>query len=118
VFAEVLETYLGQLKGSGQVPLRYDIYTDIAPVPDAVFETEQAQSIALAPLGEPAFQRDNAKVYGIIKQLVLEGPGRTYILRFDAAVDGRSAWMALKAHFKGEGFRNSHVKDAYSTLEH
>ena len=49
--------------------------------------TEQARSIALAPLNGPHFQRDNACVHGIIKLLVLEGPGRTVILRFDFTAD-------------------------------
>jgi hypothetical protein len=74
--------------------------------------------IALAPLVGPSFQRDNAKVYGIVKQLVLEGPGRTYILGFDTAADGRGAWQALRDHFEGDGFRNRNVEEAYSTLEH
>jgi hypothetical protein len=74
--------------------------------------------IALAPLNGPSFQRDNAKVFGIIKQLVLEGPGRTYIIRFDATANGRGAWQALHDHFEGDGFRNRNVEDAYSTLEH
>jgi len=60
---------------------------------------------------------DNACVYGLIKQLVLEGPGCTYIMRHDAMADGHSAWLALKAHFKGDGFRNRNVKEAYSRLE-
>jgi hypothetical protein len=57
-------------------------------------------------------------VFGIIKQLVLEGPGRTYIIRFDATANGRGAWQALRDHFEGDGFRNRNVEDAYSTLEH
>ena len=65
-----------------------------------------------------AFQRDNARVYGIIKQLVIEGPGRSYILPYDKANHGRQAWLALRAHYEGEGFRNRNVEEAYSTLEH
>ena len=61
---------------------------------------------------------DNAKVYGIIKQLVLEGPGRSYILRYDATSDGHAAWFALINHFEGDGFRNRNVEEAYTTLEH
>jgi len=80
--------------------------------------TEQARSIALAPLNDPHFQRDNARVHGIIKLLVLEGPGRTVILRFESTADGQAACQALKAHYEGEGFRNCHVEDAYNTLEH
>jgi hypothetical protein len=118
VFAEATETYLSQLTGSGRVPLSYVICRlAMPPDPEAAFETEQARMIALAPLNGPSFQRDSAKVYGIIKQLVLEGPGRTYILRYDNTADGRSAWQALCDHFEGDGFRNRNVEDAYSTLE-
>ena len=53
----------------------------------------------MAPLTGESFTRDNVKVYGIIKQLVLEGPGRSYILPFDNASNGRAAWMALIDHF-------------------
>jgi hypothetical protein len=118
IFAEAMETYLGQLTGSGRVPLRYVIRRVVTPPDDATYETEQARMIALAPLAGPSFQRDSAKVYGIIKQLVLEGPGRTYILRFDTAADGRGAWQALRDHFEGDGFRNRNVEEAYSMLEH
>ena len=71
----------------------------------------------MAPLTGESFTRDNVKVYGIIKQLVLEGPGRSYILPFDNASNGRAAWMALIDHFEGDGFRNRNVEDAYRVLE-
>jgi hypothetical protein len=48
VFSEVLETYLGQILGSGRIP-------------EAVYLTEQEQSIELAPLHGIAYQRDNIK---------------------------------------------------------
>jgi len=71
-----------------------------------------------APLNGPSYQCNNAKVYGIIKQLALEGPGRTFILHFVAAADGRAAWLALWGHYKGNGFRNCNVDDAYTLLDH
>jgi hypothetical protein len=118
IFVEATETYLGQLIGSGRIPLRYAIRHDEFPIPGTIFQTEQEQSIALAPLTGPAYQRDNAKVYGIIKQLVLEGPGRSYIIPFDSTSNGRAAWLALIHHFEGDGFRNRNVEEAYITLEH
>jgi hypothetical protein len=117
VFAEAMETYLMQLYRSGKVPLNYEIRPDTVAIPGAVYPTEQARMVALAPLNGSSFQRDNAKVYGIIKQLVLEGPGRTFIMQYDSQADGRAAWLALKAHYEGEGFRNRNVKDAYATLD-
>ena len=117
IFAEAIETYLSQILGSGRVPLSYVICrTVLAPIGQA-YGTEQARMIALAPLNGASYQRDNARVYGIIKQLVLEGPGRTYILRFDGAADGRSAWLALRDHYEGDGFRNRNVDDAYTLLD-
>jgi hypothetical protein len=112
IFAEAMETYLAQLTGSSCITLSYVIRCTVRPEEGTIFETEQARMITLAPLNGASFQRDNAKVYGIIKQLVLEGPGCTYILRFDTAADGRSTWQALRDHFKGDGFHNRSVEDA------
>jgi len=117
VFSEAMETYLGQLLGSGQVPLKYVIRTDAIADPQAINGTPQAQLVAIAPLVSDSFDRDNAKVYDLIKQLVLEGPGQTYIMRFDTDADGRGAWNALRAHFEGDGFQNSNVENANNTLE-
>jgi hypothetical protein len=116
VFAEALETYLLQLFGSGRVPLSYVIQREVIAAPNTAYDTEQARSIALAPLNGPSYQRDNARVYVIIKQLVLEGPGRTFILCFDLVADGHSAWLALRSHYEGEGFQNWNVEDAYTIL--
>ena len=95
IFAEALDTYLGQLKGTGRIPLKYVIRRYATPVPNTVFQNEVEESIALAPLTGETYQRDNCKVYGIIKQLVIEGPGHSYILTYDSASDGHAAWMAL-----------------------
>jgi hypothetical protein len=84
---------------------------------DAAHTAEQARSNSLAPLNGASYQHENARVYGIIKQLVLEGPGCTFILCFDSVADGHGAWLALKAHYEGEGFRNYNAEDAYATLE-
>jgi hypothetical protein len=75
IFAEALETYLGQILGLGCIPLHYIIRRLANPDPAAVYANENERGIAMAPLTGDSFIRDNVKVYGIIKQLVLEGPG-------------------------------------------
>jgi hypothetical protein len=117
IFSEAMETYLGQLKGTGRIPLSYVIRRQAQPPDDAQYQTELEQSIAMAPLIGPDYLRDNAHVYAIIKQLVLEGPGRSYILVYDRVSDGRAAWLALVNHFEGDSFRNRNVEEAYSALE-
>jgi hypothetical protein len=90
VFVEVMDNYLGQLMGSSRVPLKYVVRFHGIASPDAVYERPQAQMIVLAPLIGDSYNRDNSCVYGIIKQLVLEGPGQTYIMCLDETFDGRS----------------------------
>jgi hypothetical protein len=117
IFAEAIETYLSQILGSGRVPLSYVIHQMVLAPMEQAYDTEQARMIALAPLNGISYQQDNARVYGIIKQLVLEAPSHTYILRFDGTANGRSAWLALHDNYEGNGFRNQNVNDAYSLLD-
>ncbi len=83
-----MQTYLGQLKGTGRIPLSYVICRVAQPPDDAVYQTELEQSITMAPILGPDYLWDNARVYAIIKQLVLEDPGRSYIMTFDRHSDG------------------------------
>jgi hypothetical protein len=55
IFAEAMETYLAQLTGSGRVPLSYVICCTVRPEEGAIFETEQARMITLAPLNGASF---------------------------------------------------------------
>ncbi len=66
IFEESLETYLSLLKGTGKIPLNYVIRPVINPDPTATYESESERSVAMAPLVGPEFDRDNAKVYGIL----------------------------------------------------
>jgi hypothetical protein len=117
VFSEAMQTYLGQLKGTGCIPLSYVIRRLAQSPLDVSCQTELEQNIAMAPLSRPDYQRDNVRVYSIIKQLVLEGLGRSYIMPYDTVSDGRASWLALIGHFEGDCYRNRNVKDAYSALE-
>jgi hypothetical protein len=56
VFSEAMETYLGQLKGTGRIPLSYVIRRIAQPDLDAQYQTELEQNIAMAPLHGPDFQ--------------------------------------------------------------
>jgi hypothetical protein len=118
VFAEATENYLGQLMGFSRIPLSYMVRRREIPEPEAEYQNDLERLIAIAPLTGDAFQQGNARVYGIIKQLVIEGPGRSYILPYDKANHGRQAWLALWAQYEDERFKNCNVEEAYSTLEH
>jgi hypothetical protein len=118
VFAEAIDTYLNRLKGQGRIPLNYVIRTLALPEPGTIFATEQELMIATAPLLGDQYNLDNERVYGIVKQLILEGPAWAYITSdIDRAKNGRNAWLALRAHYEGESFLNKQKEEAYKAID-
>ncbi len=118
VFSETIDTYLNRLRGQGRIPLNYVIRSVETPVPATVYQTEQEMLIATAPLAGNQFDLDNERVYGIIKQLVLEGPAWAYITGgIDRAKNGRAAWLALRGHYEGESFLNKQKEETYKAIE-
>jgi hypothetical protein len=118
VFSEAVDTYLNRLHGQGRIPLNYVLRTIETPVPGTQYETEQEMLIATAPLTGNQFDLDNERVYGVIKQLILEGPAWSYITNIiDRAKNGRAAWLALRAHYEGESFMNKQKEDTYKAIE-
>jgi hypothetical protein len=74
--------------------------------------------IATAPLTGHQFDIDNERVYGVIKQLTLEGPAWSYITSIiDQAKNGSQAWLALRAHYEGESFLNKQKEESYKIIE-
>ncbi len=119
VFSESVDTYLNRLKGQGRIPLNYVIRYQAEPDPDAVYVTEQEFLVATTPLEGEMYDLDNERVYAIIKQLILDGPGWSYMTNtIDRTKDGRGAWQALRAHYEGESYMNKQKEDAYKTIEH
>jgi hypothetical protein len=66
IFSEAVDTYLNRLRGQGRIPLNYVIRSI-------------EMLIATTPLAGDQYDLDNERVYGIIKQLILEGPAWSYI---------------------------------------
>jgi hypothetical protein len=73
---------------------------------------------ATAPLEGDPFDVNNKRVYGIIKQLILEGPAWAYIMdNINHVKDGRATWLVLRLHYEGESFLNKQKEEAYRTVE-
>lgn len=115
-FKEAVDTYLSQVKGGGRVPINYVIREHDVPPIDAMYSNDIEQLISTVPLRGEHYKRDNDKVYGIIKSLVLEGPGWNWIIHLDRSRDGRDAWKALKAHYEGASNLNRNKEEAYASI--
>jgi hypothetical protein len=79
VFAESIDTYLNRLKGQGRIPLNYVIWIEAESKIGAVYATEQELLVATIPIDSDLYNLDNKRIYAIIKKLILEGPGWSYI---------------------------------------
>jgi hypothetical protein len=118
VFSEMVDTYLNRLRGQRCRPLTYIIRTIENPVPGTIYQTEQELLVATAPLTGDQFDLDNERVYGVIKQLILEGPAWAYITgTIDHAKNGRATWLALRGHYHGESFLNKQKEKTYKAIE-
>ncbi|MGH7974599.1 MAG: hypothetical protein ACREBR_03670 [bacterium] len=100
VFKEAVLTYLGQFQGGGRIQIKYVIRDNDINEPNAVYANDMERLIQTVPLEGELFVRDNRKVYGILKSLLLEGPGWNWIIHLDRAENGREAWKALKTTMK------------------
>ena len=119
IFSEAFGTYLNRLKGTtSKISLNYIIRDTEIPNPGAVYLTENETLVQNASLVGPNFDKDNSRVYGILKQLILEGPAWSFITpQIDRAAHGRLAWLALRAHYEGESFMTKQKEEAYAALD-
>lgn len=110
---------MNRLKSTtSKIPLNYVIRDNEVPVPNAVYATESETLVKNALLQGVQFDRDNERVYGILKQLILEGPAWPFIIQdVDRASHGRNAWLALRAHYEGESFLTKQKEKAYAALD-
>ncbi len=116
-WSEAFETYLSRLVGVNGTPLSYVVRVDAVVPVGTVFTSDREALIATAPLAGAAFESDNHRVYAILKNLVLEGPGGTWIYDHQRAQNGRGAYRGMYEHYMGDGNMHAMIQDAYHRIE-
>jgi hypothetical protein len=73
---------------------------------------------ARAPHGTHAYRVDNAGVFEILNNAILEHKNvKTWIKSFAARKDGRAAWIAFKSHYRGTNHLESIEAKAQKLLQ-
>ena len=118
-FWELFTTYLGRVKGAALTPLTYLIREHETVTPemlDADYASTQERLIATTALSGAHFELDNRTLYDEFKPLVVDGPGWSFIKRFDKAKDGRGAVLALKSQAEGTSAKLTRKQTAYASI--
>ena len=118
-FWELLTTYLGRVKGAALTPLSYLIREHDVVTPamlGAEYSSVQECLIATTALSETHFVLDNRTLYDEFKPLVVDGPGWSFIKKFDKAKDGRGAVLALKTQAEGTSAKLTRKQAAYASI--
>jgi hypothetical protein len=118
-FWELLTTYLGRVKGAALTALSY-LVRDHEEVTrahhDAEYQSVQERLIATTALNGTHFNLDNRTLYDEFKPLVVDGPGWSFIKKFDRLKDGRAAVFALKSQAEGTSAKLTRRQSAYASI--
>jgi hypothetical protein len=98
-FWEKLKNYLGRVRGAAKLPLVY-VVRDHDEVTDKIrereYDTHTRKICSIVLLSGQHYDVDNGSVWEIIKNLVIDGFGWSFVKQFDRTMDGRSAVKALR----------------------
>jgi hypothetical protein len=112
-------TYLGRVKGAALSPLSYLVrdHTEVTDdIRTAEYASVQEKLIATTALSGAHFDLDNRTLYDEYKPLVVDGPGWSFIKRFDKAKDERAAVLALKTQAEETSAKLTQKQLAYASL--
>jgi hypothetical protein len=103
---ELLTTYLGWIQGIAMVTLIYPVQEQVKMTPeirDAKYTSAKDERIAITAHSGAHYELDNQYLYDKLKPIMVDGPGWSFVKKFDKkkAKDGRSIVMVLKTHAEG-----------------
>ena len=118
-FWELLTTYLGRIKGAALTPLSYLVreHEEVTRAHhDAKYQSIPERLIATTALNGTHFDLDNRTLYDEFKPRGVDGPGWSFIKKFDRTKDGRGAVLALKSQAEGTSAKLTRKQAAYASI--
>ena len=111
------ENYFSSVFNPVGVALMYVIRKDDQP-PSAgtALLTLKDKRVACTPLCGEGYKQDNERVWTLLQQAIINGPGWPYICKFAKTKNGRMAWKSLLGHFMSDGVMSNEKKKAYDAI--
>jgi hypothetical protein len=83
---------------------------------DAEYESHSKKIGAIVLLSGQHFTVDNESVWEIVKSLVIDGFGWSFVKRYDRTMDGRAAVLALRRQCEGKTSIKTRKNKAYASI--
>jgi hypothetical protein len=83
-----------------------------------VYAITHEELVTCAIFFGPEFNINNGTVYDFLQSLTLNGPAWSWINSYQRARNGRAAWKALVAYYKGDAMRTRSKQDCYQMITH
>jgi hypothetical protein len=118
-FNEKLLNYLSQIRGLSKAPMKYLIRDEAVVTANdraLAYATVDDRLIATTLHAGEHYLIDNKRLFNEIKALTVDGPGWTYIKRYDKAENGRAAYIALKQQCEGNSAITTRKMKAYNMI--
>lgn len=116
---ELFDNYMKQSYGASDIGIDY-VYREVevptAEIRQAVYTSEDQRLYNLLLLNNNGFKLDSQRVWIELKSLICDGPGWSFIKRFETRQDGRGAMRALIRQNEGENSTLIRKQKAYSAL--
>jgi hypothetical protein len=101
-WSKKVENYLWQVEGSNNTPLIYVVWKErTATLPP--FTSGEEERVYKTSQQEPAYNKDNQKVFEVLTQLLSGTMAWTWISSFEASKNGKGPFEALRNHYDGPG---------------
>jgi len=102
---ELFITYLSHVRGAaGHTPLTYIIREHEEVTQEMLaddYDNIDEELINTIRLQGPAYKTDNKRVFDLLKPLLVEGPGWSFVQSLNKSRDGRAAFLRLKTQAEG-----------------
>ena len=118
-FWEKFDTYLSQIFGAAEIPLTYVYREHVEVTQDmrqADYVSNDERYFNITVLEGSHFREDNKRVYEELKTTLIDGPGWSFIRRFDQSKNGRAAVLAIKTQAEGRAAEDTRKQRAYAMI--
>ena len=98
---ENIDNHLSKLRGTSGVPLSYITRDNVIPLQGIPYANDIDEMIARAPHAGRHYRKDNEEVWHVIRKVLYDSDGWSWVSTYESAKDGRSAYLAVKEHYLG-----------------